>query len=222
MAKMRNKMRYISISIILIGLFTGRLAAQEEAVNKAMEKDDSKDLKMGDVAPSWALMYAPGKFEFLKNWSEEEGKRLRKFTSQPDRNAVVMSFFATWCQPCMKELPLLEEVYQKYKDERIKFFLVDITEATRTIPGNENLPKAGPFLEEKGVTMQILYDTRGTVMKRYNAQTLPRLFLMDGNRKITLTRRGFHEGEEEKFKKDLSVELERLLANLPPAKNKKE
>jgi thiol-disulfide isomerase/thioredoxin len=222
MAKMRNKMRYISISIILIGLFTGRLAAQEEAVNKAMEKDDSKDLKMGDVAPSWALMYAPGKFEFLKNWSEEEGKRLRKFTSQPDRNAVVMSFFATWCQPCMKELPLLEEVYQKYKDERIKFFLVDITEATRTIPGNENLPKAGPFLKEKGVTMQILYDTRGTVMKRYNAQTLPRLFLMDGNRKITLTRRGFHEGEEEKFKKDLSVELERLLAELPPAKNKKE
>jgi len=218
---MRNKTRYISISIILIGLFTGILTAQEEAVNKAMEKDDSKDLKVGDVAPSWALMYAPGKFEFLKNWSEEEGKRLRKFTSQPDRNAVVMSFFATWCQPCMKELPLLEEVYQEYKDERIKFFLVDITEATRTIPGNENLPKAGPFLEEKGVTMQILYDTRGTVMKRYNAQTLPRLFLMDGNRKITLTRRGFHEGEEEKFKKDLSVELERLLAELPPAKNKK-
>jgi len=219
---MRNKTRYISISIILIGLFTGILTAQEEAVNKAMEKDDSKDLKVGDVAPSWALMYAPGKFEFLKNWSEEEGKRLRKFTSQPDRNAVVMSFFATWCQPCMKELPLLEEVYQEYKDERIKFFLVDITEATRTIPGNENLPKAGPFLEEKGVTMQILYDTRGTVMKRYNAQTLPRLFLMDGNRKITLTRRGFHEGEEEKFKKDLSVELERLLAELPPAKNKKQ
>ena len=218
---MRNKTRYISISIILIGLFTGILTAQEEAVNKAMEKDDSKDLKVGDVAPSWALMYAPGKFEFLKNWSEEEGKRLRKFTSQPDRNAVVMSFFATWCQPCMKELPLLEEVYQEYKDERIKFFLVDITEATRTIPGNENLPKAGPFLEEKGVTMQILYDTRGTVMKRYNAQTLPRLFLMDGNRKITLTRRGFHEGEEKKFKKDLSVELERLLAELPPAKNKK-
>jgi hypothetical protein len=79
---------------------------------------------------------------------------------------------------------------------------------------------AGPFLRGKGVTMQILFDTRGVVMKNYNAQTLPRLFLMDGNRKITLTRRGFHDGEEEKFKKDLSVEIERLLAELPPAKNK--
>ena len=214
-------MRLKCISMLIIGLLVSGISGQEEAVNKAMEKDDSKDLKAGDIAPSWALMYAPGQFEFLKNWSEEEGKRLRKFTSQPDRNAVVMSFFATWCQPCMKELPILENVYQKYKDERIKFFLVDITEATRTIPGNENLPKAGPFLQKKGVTMQILYDTRGTVMKRYNAQTLPRLFMMDGNRQLTLTRRGFHAGEEEKFTKELSEEIERLLAELPPPKNAK-
>ncbi len=216
-------MRLKAISFVLIGLFTGLAMAQEEAVNKAMEKNDSKDLKPGDIAPSWALMYdlgsKPAKYEFLKTWANEEGQRLRLMVSQPDRHAVLMSFFATWCQPCMKELPLLEEVYQEYKDERIKFFLVDITEATRTIPGNENLPKAGPFLQKKGMTMQILYDTRGTVMKRYNAQTLPRLFIMDGNRKITLTRRGFHAGEEEKFKKDMANEIERLLADLPPPKS---
>ena len=124
-----------------------------------------------------------------------------------------------------RQLPLLEEVYQEYKDERVKFFLVDITEATRNNPGEvygvayKDVPVAGPFLKNKGVTMQILFDTRGVVMKNYNAQTLPRLFLMDGNRKITLTRRGFHDGEEEKFKNDLSVEIERLLAELPPGKN---
>ena len=212
-------------SLIMIGLLLGSVAAQEEAITPGMEKDDNKDLKPGDIAPSWALMFAPGKFEFLRTWAEEEDKKLRLIVSQPDRHAVLMSFFATWCKPCMKELPLLEEVYQKYKDERVKFFLVDITEATRTNPGEvygvayKDVPVAGPFLRGKGVTMQILFDTRGVVMKNYNAQTLPRLFLMDGNRKITLTRRGFHDGEEEKFKKDLSVEIERLLAELPPAKN---
>ena len=211
--------------LIMIGLLLGSVVAQEEAITSGMEKDDSKDLKPGDIAPSWALMFAPGKFEFLRTWAEEEDKKLRLIVSQPDRHAVLMSFFATWCKPCMKELPLLEEVYQKYKDERVKFFLVDITEATRTNPGEvygvayKDVPVAGPFLRGKGVTMQILFDTRGVVMKNYNAQTLPRLFLMDGNRKITLTRRGFHDGEEEKFKKDLSVEIERLLAELPPAKN---
>jgi len=213
-------MKLKTIPILLVFMIT-IVVAQDVAKTPGMESADDNDLQVGDIAPSWALMYAPGKFEFLKNWSEEEGTRLRKLATQPNRHAVLMSFFATWCQPCMKELPILENVYQEYKDERIKFFLVDITEATRNNPGYGDMPKAGPFLKEKGVTMQILYDTRGTVMKRYNAQTLPRLFMMDGDRKLTFLRRGFHEGEEEKFTTELSDEIERLLAELPEAKKGK-
>ena len=213
-------MKLKTIPILLVFMIT-IVVAQDVAKTPGMESADDNDLQVGDIAPSWALMYAPGKFEFLKNWSEEEGTRLRKLATQPNRHAVLMSFFATWCQPCMKELPILENVYQEYKDERIKFFLVDITEATRNNPGYGDMPKAGPFLKEKGVTMQILYDTRGTVMKRYNAQTLPRLFMMDGNRNLTFLRRGFHEGEEEKFTNELSSEIERLLAELPEAKKGK-
>ncbi len=209
---------------LLIILLTGVLFAQDA---------EKKDLEVGDEAPTWALMYAPGKFEFLRNWSEVKidkktgkEKKLRLNVSQPDRHAVVMSFFATWCKPCMKELPILEEVYQEYKDERVKFFLIDITEATRSNPGTvygmsyKDVPVAGPFLKKKGVTMQILFDNRGTAMKRYNAQTLPRLFMVDGYRNVTFKKRGFPDGEgaDEKFKKDISSEIERLLGELPPSK----
>jgi len=211
------KLKIIPLLVFMMTI----IVAQDVAKTPGMESGDDNDLKVGDIAPSWALMYAPGKFEFLKNWSEEEGTKLRKLATQPNRHAVLMSFFATWCQPCMKELPILENVYQEYKDERIKFFLVDITEATRNNPGYGDMPKAGPFLRDKGVTMQILYDTRGTVMQRYNAQTLPRLFVMDGDRNLTFLRRGFHEGEEEKFTNELSSEIERLLAELPEAKKGK-
>ena len=217
---MRKNITFKSI-LILLGLMLSIVSAQNQAETPGMSSEEDKDLKVGEIAPSWALMYAPGKFEFLRNWSEEEGKRLRKMATQPNRHAVLLSFFATWCQPCMKELPLLEDIYQKYKNERIKFFLVDITEATRNNPGYGDMPKAGPFLKKKGVTMQILFDTRGTVMQRYNAQTLPRLFVMDGDRELTFLRRGFHEGEEEKFTNELSTEIERLLAELPEAKNGK-
>ncbi len=209
---------------LLIILLTGVMFAQDA---------EKKDLEVGDEAPTWALMYAPGKFEFLRNWSEVKidpktgkEKKLRLNVSQPDRHAVVMSFFATWCKPCMKELPILEEVYQEYKDERVKFFLIDITEATRSNPGTvygmsyKDVPVAGPFLKKKGVTMQILFDNRGTAMKRYNAQTLPRLFMVDGYRNVTFKKRGFPDGEgaDEKFKKDISSEIERLLGELPPSK----
>ena len=174
------------------------------------DKTIDPGLKIGDIAPSWALMVGPGQFEFLKNWTEVKGKRLRKPMSQPDRYVVVMSFFATWCKPCMKELPHLQNIYDKYKAERIKFFLIDITEATRTVKGLEDMPKAGPFLAKKGLTMPILYDSRGVAKERYGAKTLPRLYVVDKYRTIRLAKKGFAEGED--FEGEVSAVIEKLLA----------
>lgn len=167
-------------------------------------------LQVGDIAPSWALMYAPAKFEFLKNWTIEKGQRLRRFKTQPERHIVVMSFFATWCKPCMKELPHLEKLYQKYGEETIKFFLVDITEATRNSPGFEDAPESGPFLAEKGITIQVLNDNRGVVKEKYGVTTLPRLFMIDQYQTIRLVKQGFHKGED--FEGELSKIFEELLA----------
>ena len=104
------------------------IAQDQNGEVAVVPNDSTKDpgLKAGDIAPSWAIMAGPGKFEFLKNWTEEKGKRLRKPMSQPDRHVVVMSFFATWCKPCMKELPHLQNLYDKYEEQKIKFFLMVI------------------------------------------------------------------------------------------------
>ena len=123
---------------------------------------------------------------------------------------VVFDFWATWCKPCMKELPHLQNLYEKYKNKKIKFFLIDITEATRTVKGWEDSPKAGPFLAKKGITMPILYDSRGVAKERYGAKTLPRLFIVDKYRTIQLAKTGFDENED--FEAELSAVLDRLSA----------
>ena len=130
--------------------------------------------------------------------------------TQPNRYVVVLSFFATWCKPCMKELPHLQNLYEKYMGQKIKFFLIDITEATRTVKGLEDVPKAGPFLAEKGITMPILYDSRGVAKKRYGAKTLPRLYVIDKYRIIRKAKKGFTEGED--FEGELSEIIDQLLA----------
>ena len=56
---MRKAMKIISQLLII--LFSSLLFGQDA---------EKTDLEIGDVAPTWALMYAPGKFEFLRNWSE--------------------------------------------------------------------------------------------------------------------------------------------------------
>ena len=183
--------------------------ASEVAVVPDTDSIPDMNLNTGDIAPTWALMYAPAKFEFLKNWTVERGARLRKFKSQPNRHVVVVSFFATWCKPCMKELPLLQNLYEKYDGQRVKWFLVDITEATRTSPGFEDSPVAGPFLAKKGITMQILNDNRGVAKERYGAKTLPRLFVIDKFQTIRLTKQGFHEGED--FEGEISTIVDELL-----------
>ena len=197
--------------LLPIIIFTAFVMGQEGEV-VVIPGDTTKDpgLKIGDIAPSWALMSAPGKFEFLKNWTDEKGKKLRKPMTQPDRYVVLLSFFATWCEPCMKELPHLENLYQKYKDEKIKFFLIDITEATRTVKGLEDSPKAGPFLLNKGITMPILYDSRGIAKERYGAKTLPRLYVVDKYRTIQLAKTGFDADED--FEGELAAVIDRLLA----------
>ncbi len=190
-----------------------KAAAVEEESEVAVvpDADGIPDLvfKPGDIAPTWALMYAPAKFEFLKNWTVERGAKLRKFKSQPNRHVVVVSFFATWCKPCMKELPLLQNLYEKYDGQRVKWFLVDITEATRTSPGFEDSPVAAPFLAKKGITMPILNDNRGVAKERYGAKTLPRLFVIDKFQTIRLTKKGFHEGED--FEGEISTIVDELL-----------
>ena len=199
--------RQMIMMMILIG---SMLMAQDREV-AVVPDDDSVDpgLKAGDIAPSWALMSGPGKFEFLKTWTEEKGKKLRKPMTQPDRHVVVLSFFATWCKPCMKELPHLQNLYEKYEGEKIKFFMIDITEATRTVRGLEDSPKAGPFLADKGITMPILNDSRGVAKKRYGAKTLPRLYVVDKYRTIRLAKKGFDEGED--FEGELITVIDELL-----------
>ncbi len=201
------------IGIILFTLSVG--IAQNEGEIVVIPNDTTKDpgLKPGDLAPSWALMSGSinsGKFEFSKQWTVERDKKLRKFVTQPVRHPMVLSFFATWCKPCMKELPHLENVYQAYKDKPVKFFLVDITEATRNNDGFKDSPEAGAFLAKKGITIPILFDKRGHVKERYGAKTLPRLFVIDKFQTIRSIRQGFNEDED--LEGELSALIDELLA----------
>lgn len=164
-------------------------------------------LKLGDDAPKFALRTTNGDYEMLSKWC---GENLSRPASQPIRHVVVASFFATWCQPCMKELPHLQNLYEKYQGQDVKFFLIDITEATRSVKGFEQSPQAGPFLAEKGITIPTLIDIYGMAKKNYGATTLPRLFVIDKLRKIRLHQAGFHEGED--FEGKLSTLVDELLA----------
>ena len=81
-------------------------------------------LKVGDLAHNFSLKSINGELEFLHNWTVKKNRQLRKPAKQPNKHVVVVTFFGTWCPPCVKQLNPLEKVYQKFKDDNVKFFII--------------------------------------------------------------------------------------------------
>jgi cytochrome c biogenesis protein CcmG/thiol:disulfide interchange protein DsbE len=89
---------------------------------------------------------------------------LKALTGTP----VVLNFFAAWCVPCRKELPLLQRVSQEEGD-RVAFVGVDVKDS-RT--------RATDLLEETGVTYPAGYDPQGAVANGFRVQAMPTTFFI--------------------------------------------
>lgn len=112
----------------------------------------------------------------------------------------VMTFWATWCGPCIKEHNALDEVYQDWKDETgVKIYAVSIDDSRTTA-------KVKPFVEGKGWDFEILLDVNGDLKRAMNVSNPPHTFLFDGNGKIVYQHTGYFEGSEE----DLYEEILKL------------
>ena len=62
----------------------------------------------------------------------------------------VVNFWATWCIPCVRELPVFEDINNKYQDQKVKVVLVSLD-----FPGQLN-SKVIPFLEETGIRSEVI------------------------------------------------------------------
>jgi peroxiredoxin len=109
----------------------------------------------GDPAPAFAL-----------DAMDRSRVRLR------DRRGrvVALAFFATWCAPCVTELPALERLADRYRDRGLDVFLVDVAETRKDVDG---------LLRARPVRLPILLDADGAVSARYGVESLPTLVVVD-------------------------------------------
>ena len=186
-----DMVRYISL-LLFIGLLWGQGADY-----------NVKKIKEGDIAPNWSLRSESGSFEFLKNWTVKNNRKLRKPLIQPDRHVVLFTFFAAWCPPCVEQLQPLEEVFQKYKDEKIKFFIIDESDNT----GNAAVTKS--LLADNKINIPYLEDN-WKVSRRYGIEGIPTIFIVDKYGIIQNIRVGFSK-EDQNLAAELSAIIDQLL-----------
>ena len=87
---------------------------------------------------------------------------------------VFLNFWATWCPPCVGEMPHFQTFYPKYKD-KINFLAVSIDAESSTVQ---------KFVESKGFTFPIAHDGKKNVAGLYSIEAIPTSFLLDKDGKV--------------------------------------
>ena len=89
--------------------------------------------------------------------------KLSDFQGKP----VMLNFWASWCGPCQMEMPDFEEVYKTYGDQ-VHFLIVNLTDGQQ-----ETVESASAFIEEKGYTFPVYYDTDIDAAAKYGVSAVP-------------------------------------------------
>jgi thiol-disulfide isomerase/thioredoxin len=105
-------------------------------------------------------------------------------------NITVLSFWATWCVPCINELDAIADIYDEWKDETKVNLIAIATDDTRT------KKRIRPLVNGKGWEYIVLYDDNQDLKRALNITTLPHTLVLKNN-KIIHRRTGYIPGAED-------------------------
>lgn len=118
------------------------------------------------------------------------GKTIDTATLSNDGKPFAISFFATWCKPCQRELRAIAEVYPDWQDETgMKMYIVSIDEA-------QNVSKVKPLVDGEGWEYEVLLDTNSDFFRSLGLQSVPHMLVLDGNGQIVDSHSGYTDGSE--------------------------
>ena len=121
--------------------------------------------------------------------SNQGGKNIR--LSDLRGNVVMMNFWASWCGPCRQEMPLLDQLSQRYEAAGFKLLGINV-EADKAA--------ADGLLREIPVSFPILYDPTSKVSEMYKVEAMPTTVLIDCDGNMNYLHRGYVPGDEKIYR----------------------
>ncbi|GAK39971.1 redoxin domain-containing protein [Paenibacillus urinalis] len=141
----------ILIFIVILGAY---------AIFSSTAKSDGKPV-VGDSVPDFELLGI-----------DEAVHKLDQFEGQP----MVINFWGTWCEPCVDEMPALQEQWEKWKEQGVAFIGINVGEDKMTVNN---------FVRQVGVDFPIMYDEKKIATSRFAVGPMPSTFFVSKDGKIS-------------------------------------
>ena len=136
--------------------------------------------EVGEKAPSFALV----------SLTRNETVSLDDFKGK----VVILDFWASWCGPCIQEMPALDKLAQKYQMLGVQVWGVNV----------ENDSKAAlAYLNKVPVGFPVLFDVDNSVSKAFQVEAMPTTVIIDKNGAVRSVHRGYQPGYEKKYENDI-------------------
>lgn len=121
-----------------------------------------------------------------------DGNNLRLAEQRGD--IMLINFWASWCGPCIQEMPQLDKLAQKYQPLGVQVWGVNV----------ENDPSAAnAYLNKVNVEFPILFDLDNSVSKAYRVEAMPTTVILDKNGTVRSVHRGYKPGFEKKYEDEI-------------------
>ena len=166
---MNSKVKFIILLAALVVLIGGAVLAYNILDEKFDPDSNISDNEELELAKDFTVINGIGK-EFTL--SENFGK------------PIVVNFWATWCGPCVSELPYFEEMYEKYKD-KVTFMMVNMTDGYQ-----EKLEDVKKFMQNNSYTFPVYYDTNYSAANAYRVSSVPMSLFIESSGEIEDTHLG--------------------------------
>ncbi|NOZ87166.1 MAG: redoxin domain-containing protein [Deltaproteobacteria bacterium] len=148
-------------------------------------KELKPGLNIGSSAPRFTLRTINPKackapLVNLDSYLSSKGKKAKV-------KAVILSFFANYCQPCKKELPFLMKLHDELGPKGLVIFSISIDKK------KEDRKAVEALISKNGVTYPVLRDQLNIVARRYKVERLPAVYFLDQSGKVVAAKVGYDE-----------------------------
>ena len=129
-----------------------------------------------------------------------DGKRVRLSTLL-EEGPLLVSFWATWCAPCKKEMIFLEEFHQKYNENSFRVLAI-------STDSPKSMSKVKSYIRAKKHTFLVGIDPNQDIAKKMNALLMPTTLILNKDRKGSWYHQGFIPGDEKEIEAQIRAVLD--------------